>query len=982
MKKKRYCHCKKHIVRILMAVSMICIMTASAITPTFAATARATTMKLEKTEGQVTLKTQNGSVRKITNGMRLLNGHTLATAKASYAYINLDNSKAVKLDQNSSATLRQNGKSLELLVKNGSLFFNVSKPLTGKENMNIRTSTMVTGIRGTCGVVEKISQRRSKLHLLEGQVTLGTGSNATTIYGGQTATVILQSKQESGDPDQPGGTDKPGDTEKPEKDVIQKILVDTLTEENVPTFAIKEIISNPTLQGKIEKTTDLKIKKLEEILEEIKKAEEEKQEEEKQEEEQKTEETMTPSGGSSLGGSLSTPGTPNSTSTTLSGIVSAAAINAALTANSTVTVGAGTDDAATKMILEADVTIPAGKTLIVEYSEVTGSGQIVVGAGTLVDKGGTLSSQIKDGNTSLLLYVGGNKVYAAELNAQVAAYLNQLAQTDPVTADFETDALVTSNISLSGSPSEMVLNMGTHTLTLESGTLTLNANVGIIGSGSATVRLNGGNLIMQGSSTSANAAIKNENGGYAIACSSGAVNWTDKGMRVVASGAVNNSVSNAIQGATLKQDELTAILPSYVTIADGGLEWNTQGTYTLAYLPSEFSDSSSGLISALRINAALQAYPTVTVSAACSMNVEGVPVRIPAGKTLNISSNVIESGSDQYSGGFAIVEGSGIVLENGATLHVSGMIYGQGTIENASTGSTAKINVDNGGTIMANTIQLKGGSIENAGVIDVGTMSAIGSGTIQNSKLIKTQSYTGTGYTYSETNGSVLICNTDLTSNLYKTSLLVTAKASGSDMATQQYFYARELNPLMADRINNIKTTAGEGFKEKGASAWTFAKEAVVNSAITVDFAGANVEMGAYQMTIAAEGVTLNNIGNMTGRGKAVIYLTGAGSLTLGGSVKGTISNINEAEPYYALEASDDILKSQEKHLFWENENLTIESKKGSQMGTTNMYIIQGCSTDENNKYVLPKWVQCKENYSVEATMGSGMASLSQITSL
>lgn len=950
MKKKRYCHRKKHIVRILMAVSMICIMTASAITPTFAATARATTMKLEKTEGQVTLKTQNGSVRKITNGMRLLNGHTLATAKASYAYINLDNSKAVKLDQNSSATLRQNGKSLELLVKNGSLFFNVSKPLTGKENMNIRTSTMVTGIRGTCGVVEQISQGKSKLHLLEGQVTLGTGSNATTIYGGQTATVILQSKQESGDPDQPGGTDKPGDTDKPEKDVIQKILVDTLTEENVPTFAIEEIISNPTLQGKIEKTTDLKIKKLEEILEEIKKAEEEKQEEEtqeeeKQEEEKKPEETTTPSGGSSLGGSSSTPGTPNSTSTTLSGIVSAAAINAALTANSTVTVGAGTDDAATKMILEADVTIPAGKTLIVEYSEVTGSGQIVVGAGTLVDKGGTLSSQIKDGNTSLLLYVGGNKVYAAELNEQVAGYLKQLAQTDAMTVDFAKSASVKSNISLSGSPSEMVLNMGTHVLTLESGTLTLNANVGIIGSGTATVQLSGGNLIMQGTSTSENAVIKNinETGGYAIARTNGTVKWTDKGMRVVAMGADSGNADLAIQGMTLDTDVLTAKLPDYVTIADGGLEWNTQGTYTLAYLPSEFSDSSSGLISALRINAALQAYPTVTVSAACSMNVEGVPVRIPAGKTLNISSNVTESGSDQYSGGFAIVEGSGIVLENGATLHVSGMIYGQGTIENASTGSTAKINVDNGGTIMANTIQLKGGSIENAGVIDVGTMSAIGSGTIQNSKLIKTQSYTGTGYTYSGTNGSVLICNTDLTSNLYKTSLLVTATASGSDMATQQYFYATELNLLMAQRINDITTTAGGDFKEKGASLWAFAKDAVVNSAITIDFAGADVKMGAHQMTIAAEGVTLNNIGNMTGSGAAVIYLTGAGTLTLNGDEtadKRFITNTyTGTDAHYVISVDANILSNGKDRVMWKDVNLQM---KADTPGSTSEYIIQG----------------------------------------
>lgn len=491
----------------------------------------------------------------------------------------------------------------------------------------------------------------------------------------------------------------------------------------------------------------------------------------------------------------------------------------------------------------------------------------------------------------------------------------------------------------------MVLNMGTHTLTLESGTLTLNANVGIIGSGTATVQLNGGNLIMQGTSTSENAVIKNinETGGYAIARTNGTVKWTDKGMRVVAMGADSGNADLAIQGMTLDTDVLTAKLPDYVMIADGGLEWNTQGTYTLAYLPSEFSDSSSGLISALRINAALQAYPTVTVSAACSMNVESVPVRIPVGKTLNISSNVIESGSDQYLGGFVIVEGSGIVLENGATLHVSGMIYGQGTIENASTGSTAKINVDNGGTIMANTIQLKGGSIENAGVIDVGTMSAIGSGTIQNSKLIKTQSYTGTGYTYSGTNGSVLICNTDLTSNLYKTSLLVTATASGSDMATQQYFYATELNSLMAQRINDIKTTAGGDFKEKGASLWAFAKDAVVNSAITIDFAGADVRMGAHQMTIAAEGVTLNNIGNMTGSGAAVIYLTGAGTLILNGDEtadKRFITNTyTGTDAHYVISVDANILSNGKDRVMWKDVNLQM---KADTPGSTSEYIIQG----------------------------------------
>lgn len=933
MKKKGYCHRKKHIVRILMAVSMICIMMASAITPTFAATARATTMKLEKAEGQVTLKTQNGSVRKITNGMRLLNGHTLATAKASYAYINLDNSKAVKLDQNSSATLRQNGKSLELLVKNGSLFFNVSKPLTGKENMNIRTSTMVTGIRGTCGVVEKISQRRSKLHLLEGQVTLGTGSNATTIYGGQTATVILQSKQESGDPDQPGGTDKPGDTDKPEKDVIQKILVDTLTEENVPAFAIEEIISNPTLQGKIEKTTDLKIKKLEEVLEEIKKAEEEKQEEEKQEEEKKPEETT------SSGGSSSTPSVPVVTDATLTGSVSAAAINAALASYNKVTIAM---DAKTE--LEADVTIPAGKTLIVTGGvQVTGDGKINVGDGTLIDQTREIRSHIMGESVALLATYGlettdslvGGIVYAKELNGQVSAYLNQLAQTTAVRADFEKDASVKSNISLSGASHNILLNMNSYILTLESGTLTLNSNVGINGSGTATVQLNGGNLVMQGTSTSSNAVIKNKSSnGYAIACSSGAVNWTDKGMRVVASGADNNSVSNAIQGANLKEDQLTPVLPSYVTIADGGLEWNTD---TLSFLPSEFVNANEW-ISCHRINAALQAYPTVTVGVSLTLNSNDT-ITIPSGRALNIAAKETPTGANQYSGGVYLLSGAKIILEDGASLVVSGTISGNGTIENTD----AMLKVEAGGTVRADTLKLMGGNIDNAGIIDVGTISTAGIGTINNYNLIKTQNYTGTGYTYSETNGSVLICNNDLRSSLGNASLLVTATASNSDMVALQYFYAKELNSLMAQRINDIKTTAGGDFEEKGASSWTFSKDAVVNSAISIDFAGAAIAMETHQMTIAANGVELNNVGNMTGSGKAVIYLTGAGTLTLNGDEtadKRSITNTyTGTDAHYVISVDANILSNGKDRVMWKDVNLQM---KADTPGSTSEYIIQG----------------------------------------
>ena len=147
---------QKNKVRIILSLMLILFLITSTYSPAFAATARATTMKLEKTEGTVKVKTQNGATRKISNGMRLYNGNSVETATDSYAFISLDSSKAVKLSENAKASLRQNGKKLELLVKKGQLLFNVSTKLKDDESMNIRTSTMVTGIRGTCGIVEAV----------------------------------------------------------------------------------------------------------------------------------------------------------------------------------------------------------------------------------------------------------------------------------------------------------------------------------------------------------------------------------------------------------------------------------------------------------------------------------------------------------------------------------------------------------------------------------------------------------------------------------------------------------------------------------------------------------------------------------------------------------------------------------------------------------------------------------------------------------
>ncbi len=218
---------------------------ASGTMPARAATARATTMRLEKAEGRVTLTTVSGSSRRITEAMRLYNGNTLSTGAKSYAYVSLDSSKAVKLDAGSKATLRQNGNKLEMLLKSGRMFFNVKVPLKEKESLNVRTSTMVTGIRGTSGIVEQSGDGASTLYLLEGKVTINCAGGSVDVDGGQMLTV-------SGNAG-----------ELPEAGSVQDMAVS-----DIPLFAVQEIAADADLQEKIESKTDLDVDAIRDIAEE------------------------------------------------------------------------------------------------------------------------------------------------------------------------------------------------------------------------------------------------------------------------------------------------------------------------------------------------------------------------------------------------------------------------------------------------------------------------------------------------------------------------------------------------------------------------------------------------------------------------------------------------------------------------------------------------------------------------------------------
>lgn len=142
----------------------------------------ANNMKVVGYEGQVTLNNSKGKSKAIKNGTRLLSGDTIITKKQSTADVLLDNTKAALVEESSQVSIKQSGKDLDMIIDNGSVFFDVSKKLTSKESFEIKTSNMVCGIRGTIGEVKTIYNKKKKtiktqIYLLEGKAKIVYNAN-------------------------------------------------------------------------------------------------------------------------------------------------------------------------------------------------------------------------------------------------------------------------------------------------------------------------------------------------------------------------------------------------------------------------------------------------------------------------------------------------------------------------------------------------------------------------------------------------------------------------------------------------------------------------------------------------------------------------------------------------------------------------------------------------------------------------------------
>lgn len=198
----------------------------------------ATTMRILRLEGEVTLE-DNGSPKQVKENLRLKSGNALTTALESLVSIGLDDTKIVTLNEKSRAEFNQSGRKLDLELTAGSLFFEVSAPLTDEETFDIRTSTMVVGIRGTSGLVS-VEGSHESLIISDGTVHV-IGTNPFTkevkeidVHAGQRITVYLYNDRDV--------------------DSIEFFLED-ITEHDLPEFMLRYLRENLKLLDKVVKET-------------------------------------------------------------------------------------------------------------------------------------------------------------------------------------------------------------------------------------------------------------------------------------------------------------------------------------------------------------------------------------------------------------------------------------------------------------------------------------------------------------------------------------------------------------------------------------------------------------------------------------------------------------------------------------------------------------------------------------------------------
>ena len=198
----------------------------------------ATTMRLLRVEGTVTIEDSKGGVKPVIDNIRFQSGDALSTGADGLASVGLDDTKVITLQSDSRAEFSKKSKQIELKLTKGGLYFEVTEHLDEDETYEIKTSNMTVGIRGTSGYVYYDESGLESIVVTDGVVKI-TATNPQTgevktieIHGGQQAKVFLYSNRAAGE------------------DSVMFTVKD-IKEEDLDEFPLSMIVENKDLMTRI-----------------------------------------------------------------------------------------------------------------------------------------------------------------------------------------------------------------------------------------------------------------------------------------------------------------------------------------------------------------------------------------------------------------------------------------------------------------------------------------------------------------------------------------------------------------------------------------------------------------------------------------------------------------------------------------------------------------------------------------------------------
>ena len=160
---------------ILIALCLICAGMA------FSENYTASTMRLLRYEGDVEILDTSGDPRFVMEDVRFSSGETLKTGASSIASVSLDATKILTLDAETQVLFEKNGDHMVLDLIAGTLMLDVQEKLDVNESLDIRTSTMTVGVRGTILYVttlDRVPERLSDLFAPADMPALDTDNTA------------------------------------------------------------------------------------------------------------------------------------------------------------------------------------------------------------------------------------------------------------------------------------------------------------------------------------------------------------------------------------------------------------------------------------------------------------------------------------------------------------------------------------------------------------------------------------------------------------------------------------------------------------------------------------------------------------------------------------------------------------------------------------------------------------------------------------